>query len=328
VNWRYLAATVAVALAACSGSSSEARPKLRVVGGMQVVADEVHGPGSLLGNGFVVPRGAYAIGPRLPDNPAVAIFEVEKVRARFADAWTAWLVVAGRPEAVFNDLLRQAAAHGVTFRGKPECRYFHTTGSAAGEVSCTASTYPGPNPDLFEASPLPKRVLSISLLQLADGCTTACESTVTVTYREASTRVAPAKATTVPAKDDAAIGTHVRRLPDVGQDTKLWANTRFPVQPDSFMLAPVRSNSRCYLSGRALLIGTDDDGTKVVDAYRRRLRTTEPRHPVATLRERRGDWDVALNGYGDGNTTVLESYRRHDDPHARQYLRIRWCDDT
>jgi hypothetical protein len=93
VNRRRLAVTLALALAACSGSSSESQPKLRVIGGMQVVADEVHGPGSPLGNGFVVPRGAYAIGPQLPDNPDVAIFEVEKVRARFEDAWTAWLVV-------------------------------------------------------------------------------------------------------------------------------------------------------------------------------------------------------------------------------------------
>jgi hypothetical protein len=254
--------------------------------------------------------------------------EAPRNRRRFEDAWTAWLVVAGRPEAVFNNLLQQAAARGVTFQGKPECRYFNTTGGAAGEVSCTASTYPGPNPDLYEASPPPKRVLSISLLQLADGCTTACESTVTLTYRGASTRVAPAKATTVRQKYDTPIGTHVRGLPNVGHDTKLWANTPFRVQPDSFLLAPVRSNQRCYLSGRELLIGTDDDGTKVVDTYRRRLRMMEPGHAVTTMHERRGDWDVVLNGYGDGNTTVLESYRRHGDPHARQYLRIRWCDDT
>jgi hypothetical protein len=328
VNRRATVLVVAIALAACSSSSGDATPTHRVVGGMPVVADEVHGPGSPLGNGFVVPRGAYAIGPQLPDNPAVAIFETEKVRAHFDDAWTAWLVVAGSPEAAFNDLLRQAARHGVTFRSNPECRSFGTSGAAAHEVACDASTYPGPNPDLYEAAPLPKRVLSISVRRSSGHCTPSCTSIATVTYRGTAAHVDAVPAKRVRTSRDVPVGEPTAPLPGVGEDSELWGPTAFPVQAGSFLLAPVRSNPRCYLSGRELLAGTDRDGTDVADAYRRRLRSMAPGHPVATQRQRRGNWDVVLNGYGDGNTTVLESYRRHDDPDARQYLRIRWCDDT
>ena len=110
-------------LAACSGSGTAGggSPSNAVNRdhGIPIRASEVHGPGTRLGDGFSVPRGAVLAGPVLPENP---VRSADGGAPAIRRAWTAVLGVDAAPREVAERLLAQAKAAGLPGLPKePSC---------------------------------------------------------------------------------------------------------------------------------------------------------------------------------------------------------------
>jgi hypothetical protein len=283
---------------------------------MQVVADEVHGPGSPLGNGFVVPRGAYAIGPQLPDNPEVSLDETKPTSRRFDSAWTAVLVFDAQPDVPVRDLVQQAGALGIRLHAN--CSTWPPNAVGVGdEVTCGAGTAAGTNDDL-SVGPLPDLVVSIGLVRIQGTCITVCRSFGTMTFRSVGTHASnPVTQTLRAPRVEVPLNGHVRRIPDPGEPME-WLR----VERGSYPLVVAFANPRCYAgTGKEMLFAVDHDGERVTQGYARQLGQL-----VARRGQRRGAWDVDMSVLTNGvNTAILERYVARGDNDARQYLRLREC---
>lgn len=133
IGLRIVALTVAAAaiLVGCDSSG----PSVDRSHGIALLASEVHGPGTSLGDGLRVPAGAVLAGAPLPNATVQLIFDGQPIRAR---AWTAFLGVGGSPSMVAADLLRQAGRAGYpNLPMRPTC-----VTNGAGQVGPTGTTFP------------------------------------------------------------------------------------------------------------------------------------------------------------------------------------------
>src|SRR5207342_1722634 len=76
------------------GQDEAVAPETEVFNGTPAVAEALHGPGTPLGDGFVVPEGASLVGAALPNRPEIVYTAEGTVGISARRTWTALLAVA------------------------------------------------------------------------------------------------------------------------------------------------------------------------------------------------------------------------------------------
>ncbi len=301
---------VIVGLAGC-GADDAAGPQITTHNGTQAVADALHGPGTALGDGFEVPQGAALVGAVLPNPTLVNRSSVEDPGLHARRAWTAVLVMDGAADAVYRDLMRQAAQRGLSSRGVfgSACS---ATGASTG-VQCGGGAVSSDGAVLEAGSDfaMPKRSLTIEAKQgVCDDCPAgAWPSLAIVTYAELDDHVVTSP-TTVPPTDvtlsePIPLQKPIREiaLPGPGSEILIdFGSAKIPVAEGSQPLVPPTC-SGCF--GSDFWLMRVDDGDRAFAHYANAFEHLDRwEGGTADRREVRDGWNVHSFGLSNTDTSV------------------------
>lgn len=239
-----LVATAIVAASACSGAARHASVSNDYA--VPVLASELHGPGTSLGDGFVVPNGAARVGPIV----------------RQKGTWNAVLVVRDDPIAVFRSFVAQGRRHHVGTAGGCSVE--------RGVLGCTSVSQQPDSGSFTDISQLTVEVQWGSALGAPLAHAEVSYRRGTASQSEAFDRIDPlptgALARVVP-----------EPLPRVGD--RLWANgdREIDVLPGTSLVMPGNYVDGCGLFGPSQwLVRVDRNVETVRQAYARAVARAWP----------------------------------------------------
>lgn len=263
--------------------------------GVPILASELHGAGTRLGDGFVVPKGAVLAGTPLPADSFVGPVEYR--------SWRAVLGIGGSPNAVIADLLEQARRSGLPgLPARPYCS------REKDQSSCEFSSWAGVGETGSTGRSITARVAS-----RRDG--NALGEVAFLDYGGPD----PTGAPEAPASDPVVLARPKNPAPGAVPTTG--QNVGFPgatikVLPRSTMVLPVVN-----FGAPVAVLRVDGDAERIFQQYVDQVRkAVEPGEGSETIRRNDDGWAVTMTSslnYRDGGVVELMV---HDN---RAYIRLK-----